>query len=74
MKEAPASIMPTVNIGKPSEAAGLLGTFVAVSGDAVGLFGATVALSSLGAMVGSSMGVKSVQQVSPTSPRSEAQT
>ena len=75
MKEAPASIMPTVNIGKPSEAAGLLGTFVAVSGDAVGLFGATVALSSSGAMVGSSaMGFGSEQQVSPTSPRSEAQT
>ena len=94
MKEAPASIMPTVNIGKPSEAAGLLGTCVAVSGEAAGLFGAsvavsgdavrlfgaTVALSFLGVMVGPSVGFKYVvgfkyaQQVSPTSPRSEAQT
>ena len=68
--------MPTVHTGKPGKAAGLFGASVAVSGDAVGLFGATVVMSSSsGAMVGaSSKGFVSVQHVSPTSPRSEAQT
>ena len=45
MKEAPASIMPTVHTGKRGEVAGLFGASVVVSGDAVGLSGASVVVS-----------------------------